>query len=58
MWLCHCSGVCHIYNRGGVAVGNGGGIVDGENMMGLRIWKWERDVRNGKSMRGLRGGRS
>lgn len=38
---------------GGCAVGNGGGIVDGENKMGLRVWKCERDVRNRKSARGL-----
>lgn len=35
-------------------MGCGEGTEDGPNNMRLRIWKWETEVRNGKSMDGAR----
>lgn len=40
---------CVPHIRGGLLLC---GVGHGENMMGLRIWKWEMEVRNGKSERG------
>lgn len=36
MWLCHCSGVCHVYELGGWRVENG---LEKASMMRRRVKK-------------------